>query len=425
MTYANSLKGMMAAWALAFCTSGVCAQDWPQWRGANRDAKAVGFEAPKTWPKELTQKWKVAVGNGDATPSLAGDKLYVFTRQGEDEVIRCLDAATGKEIWLDKYAAQPAIQPAGGPHAGPRCSPTVADDKVVTLGARGTLSCYEAASGKKLWQKDEFRAWPRFFVSSSPIIVGGLCIAQLGGGKNGALVAYDLATGDEKWKWTSGSPGYASPVLMTVGDAKLVVALTEGKVVAVNVADGKPVWEKPFAVQGMGYNASTPIVDGQTIIYGGSGRGETAVKFEKKDDTFAATELWKNKENSVIFNTPVLKDGMLYGLTQTSQFFCVNAQDGKTAWTGPAPAGAAGGAGGGRRGGGGRTVGYGSIVDCGTVLLALTPSSQLIVLASSDKEYKQLASYKVADTPTFTYPVPSGKRIYTKDQEFVTLWTVE
>jgi hypothetical protein len=47
----------------------VAAQDWPQWRGANRDAKASGFETPKTWPKELAQKWKVEVGSGDATPA--------------------------------------------------------------------------------------------------------------------------------------------------------------------------------------------------------------------------------------------------------------------------------------------------------------------------------------------------------------------
>src|SRR5579859_5973786 len=81
------------------------AQDWPQWRGPNRDAKATGFTAPKTWPKELTQKWKISVGEGVATPALVGDKLYVFCRQGGDEVIRCLSAADGKELWQDKYAA--------------------------------------------------------------------------------------------------------------------------------------------------------------------------------------------------------------------------------------------------------------------------------------------------------------------------------
>ena len=166
----------------------VSGQDWPQWRGSNRDATVSGFNAPKTWPRQLTQKWKVKVGGGDASPALVGDKLYVFTREDPDEVIRCLDAATGKQIWQDKYEAAPATPPAGGPHAGPRSSPTVADGKVVTLGVRGTLSCNDAASGKNLWRRDDFHAWPRFFTGSSPIVVDGLCIAQLGGTDNGALV---------------------------------------------------------------------------------------------------------------------------------------------------------------------------------------------------------------------------------------------
>ena len=149
------------------CTCAL-AQDWPQWRGANRDAKAA-FNAPATWPKELTQKWTVKVGRGDSTPSLVGDKLYVFTREGGDEVIRCLDAASGKEIWQDKYPA-PSVTGAASGHPGPRSSPAVSDGKVVTLGVSGIVSCYDAATGKKLWRKEEIKGQPRFFTSSSPII---------------------------------------------------------------------------------------------------------------------------------------------------------------------------------------------------------------------------------------------------------------
>src|SRR6202041_1210795 len=85
---------------------------------------------------------------------------------------------------------------------GPRASPTVADGKVVVLGARGALSCYDAAKGQKVWRKDDIKGWPRFFTSSSPIVVDGLVIAQLGGQSNGAVAAYELGTGKEKWKWT-------------------------------------------------------------------------------------------------------------------------------------------------------------------------------------------------------------------------------
>src|SRR6266850_306930 len=126
------------------------AQDWPQWRGANRDAKAADFKAPKTWPKELTQKWKITVGEGVATPALVGDRLYVFARQDGNEITRCIEASTGKELWQEKYESLGATGPAAQ-HSGPRSSPTVANGKVVTLGVRGMISCLAAVTGKKLW----------------------------------------------------------------------------------------------------------------------------------------------------------------------------------------------------------------------------------------------------------------------------------
>ena len=432
-----ALMFSFVAFSMANCA---LAQDWPQWRGSNRDARATEFKAPKTWPKELTQKWKVTVGDGVATPALVGDKLYVFSREEGNEITRCLDAATGKELWQEKYDALGASGPASG-FSGPRSSPTVANGKVVTLGVRGMLSCLDAATGKKLWRKDEFKAWPRFHPSSSPIIVDGLCIAQLGGQDNGAIVAYDLATGDEKWKWTAESPGYGSPVLMTVGGAKLIVALTERRIVAVMAADGKLAWETPYVVQGRGYNATTPIVDGQTLIYAGSGRGTKAVKIEKGGEGFVGKELWSNPDKSVQFNTPVLKSGLIYGLSAANEFFCLNAKTGETAWSAPLARAAAGGppagasppgaGGAGQPGGGGRGRGgmggggYGSIVDAGSVLLALTPSSELIAFQPSDKAYTELARIKVADTQTHAYPIVSGNRLFIKDKDSLILWSIE
>jgi outer membrane protein assembly factor BamB len=438
MNHANRSAAVMVSSILLLSANGAYAQNWPQWRGPNRDAKVSGFVAPKTWPKSLTEKWKVEVGDGVATPALVGDRLYVFTRQGTEEVIRCLDATGGKQIWENKYEAKPATDPGG--FKGPRSSPTVADGKVVTLGVQGVLSCLDATDGKVVWRKDT-KGHPMFFTASSPIIVNGLCIVQQGGGSNGALVAYDLATGDEKWKWTGGSPAYASPELMTVDGTKLIVAETQNKIVAVNAADGKLAWETPFRTR---YNASSPIVEGQRLIFVGD--GATVVKIEKEDAGFGAKEVWKNKDTSVIYNTPVVINGLIFGLSNTNRIFCVNAETGKTLWTapigqaagagptarggqeprGPGGQGAPGGQGrrGGRRGGMGGS-GFGSIVDAGSVLMALSPSAQLIVFEPGDKEFKQLASYKVADGGTYAYPVVSGNRIYIKDKDSVILWTLD
>ena len=192
------------------------------------------------------------------------------------------------------------------------------------------------------------------------------------------------------------------------------------------------------------------------------------MKIEKEGDAFVAKELWKNADNSVQFNTPVLKSGVLYGLTANNEFFCIT-KDGKTAWkaplasadsagesprpggpppnaqpgpggpgvgpeAGPGPGGPGGlggpgNPGGERRGrgmgGGGGGRGYGSIVDAGSVLLALTPASELVAFEPSEKEYKEIARVKVSSTQTHAFPVVSGNRIFIKDQNDVMLYAMQ
>lgn len=435
------------------CATSSIAADWPQWRGLNRNAEVSDFKAPAAWPKELTKKWTVTVGDGAASPALVGDRLYVFAREVSGEGIRCLDAATGREIWHESYSAEPSTDP--GRFVGPRSSPAVAEGKIVTLGARGLLSCFDAATGKKLWSKDDFRSWPRFFVASSPLIVDGLCIAQLGGDQ-GAVVAYDLATGAEKWKVADLPTSYASPMLMSLEGTKLVVAQVSDGIVAINVADGKKVWEKFFEGGGSRYKAATPIVSGDTLIYFDA--TAYAVKLEKEGDKIVDKPLWKHQENRVEFNTPVLHGGLLIGLTGPSgsgahQFFCVDIENNKSTWTSPAPRmatagppappqaddkggkgafgfkgppGGKGGFGKGGRGGGMRAdAGYGSVIDAGSAIMTLTPNGELIVFALSGKKLKQVANYQVGSAGTYAYPILSGNHIYIKDADSVTLWAIE
>lgn len=436
--------------------------DWPQWRGPNRDAKVPDFSPPAAWPKELTKKWSVQVGQGVATPALVGDKLYVFSREDANEVIRCLDAATKKEVWKKEYEAPPAQTPGPPVTRGPRSSPAVTDGKVVTLGASGMLICWDAATGKELWREDKYTGRnniPGFWVSSSPVIVDGMVVAQLGGSNNGSVVAYDLATGKQKWKWTGTpdavAPAYASPAVMTVGGTKLIIAQVADGVVALNAADGKHVWETVFEGQGrMAYNASSPVVVGDVLMIAPTGQGIKALKLEKQGDKITAKETFAKPDMVLEFNTPVVRDGVIVGLNTGNKFFAINLADKTTVWSADAPAaaggmggggfgkgGGGGGKGGGDKGGGGkgggkggfggkgggmgRGGGYGSVVDAGSVLFTLTPAGQLIVFQPNGKEFKEVAKYKVADGMTYAYPVVAGNRIYIKDENAVTMWTIE
>jgi outer membrane protein assembly factor BamB len=387
----------------------VLAQDWPQWRGPNRDGKVAGFTAPATWPKEFTRVWKVSVGGGvDSTPALVGNRLYVFARQGSDEITLCLDAATGKELWQDKYACPAVTGPSAAIHSGPRSSPSVANGKVVTLGVTGIVSCLDAASGKLIWRKDDYPGtYPVFYTGMSPWIVDGMAVVQIGGPGNGGIIAYDLTTGSQKWKWTDDGPGYGSPALMTVEGTRQIVTLTDKLVVGVALADGKLLWQIPYPIMGRGYNAATPIIDGQTVIIAGQGRGTKAFRIEKQGTAFAAKDLWANPQLGVQFSTPVLKDGFLYGLSDRGNFFCIHAGNGDAAWTDTV-----------RRGN------FGAILDAGSVLLGLTQDGTLSVYQPDAKAYTEIASIKVAETQTYAHPVLAGKRLFVRDQDSVTLWTI-
>jgi outer membrane protein assembly factor BamB len=408
MRTARPVKGVLGGCVVLLAASCLCAQDWPQWRGPNRDNKVTKFTPPKEWPKALKEKWKTKVGLGDASPVLADGKVYVFTRQGEDEVILCLDAGTGKEVWQDKYQAE-AVTGAARSHPGPRSSPAVGEGKVCTLGVGGTLSCLDAGTGKVVWRKDT-KSHPRFFTASSPLIVDGHCVAYLGGDGEGEVVALDLAKGGAKWKWSGPGPAYGSPVLMTVDGTKQIVTPTEKSLVGIGAADGKLLWQFPYKSR---YNSGTPIVDGQTVFYSGPGAGTVALKIEKKEGGFAAKELWKKDQAAGTYNTPVLRDGLLYGITASGRkgpgnFFCMGAKTGDVHWTDKT-----------RRGD------CGAILDAGTVLLALTSDSYLVAFKPSSKGCEELARYKVADTPTWTCPIIAGNRVFVKDSDSVTLWTIE
>lgn len=395
---------------LVVCTwTNLGAQDWPQWRGPNRNAHVTGFNAPTTWPDKLTRKWKVEVGTSDSTPALVGDRLYVFSRQNDEEIVRCLNATDGSEIWKSQYQSGAAEGPARR-HPGPRSSPTVAEGKVVTYGVRGILSCFDADTGELVWRKDDFPGdWPRFFTSSSPLVVNGMCIAQLGKAENGGVVAYDLNSGKENWRWTGDGPAYASPVLLAAGGTEMIVAETNSKVVGLAVNTGELLWETTFTAQGRSYNAATPIVDGSRLILCSSGQGTTAAKLEEQGNSFVLEQLWNEKDNSVQFNTPVLKDNLLYGLSQRGDLFCKDATTGNTLWIHETN----------ERGG------FGSIVDAGSVMVALGPSAELVFFEPARESFHQLASYKVSDTETYAHPVLSGNRVFIEDQNSVTLWIVE
>jgi outer membrane protein assembly factor BamB len=383
-------------------------QDWTQWRGTTRDSKVTGFKAPSTWPAELKQEWKVAVGLGDATPVLAGKRIFLIARLGGDEVIQCLDALTGKEIWRDNYPA-PVVTGPDASHGGPRSTPAFADNKLVTLGIAGVLSCFDASTGKILWRKEDMTSTTSdSWATMSPLIIDGLCIVNVGKKDTGIVVAYNLNNGNEKWKWNGEGPSSSSPSVMIVDKTKQLVLLTEKNLIGLSLTDGKLLWQVAAPVKQRYFSAVSPYIDGQIIYYSGLGAGTNAIKVSRQGDKFVTEEVWKNPGTGAKFNTPVLKNGFLYGFSDQKRIYCINATKGETVWTD-------------------NTVSsdFGTISDCGSVFIGLTGTSNLLVLKPEPTAYTEVARYKVSDKPIYTYPLIAGNLIYIKDTESLMLYKID
>ena len=143
--------------------------DWPQWRGPDRDGAVASFAAPASWPESLTQKWKVDVGLGYATPLVVGNRIYMFSRQGDNEVMSALDPENGKVIWQTGYPAPFTMHSAAVPHGpGPKSTPVFADGKLYAIGMTGVVTAFDAATGQAALAEARFD--PRAAVRRTPFL---------------------------------------------------------------------------------------------------------------------------------------------------------------------------------------------------------------------------------------------------------------
>src|SRR5215472_3407260 len=270
----------------------VGAQDWPQWRGPNRDGISGAFSAPRAWPEKLRLKWKVSVGEGHSSPVVSGGNVYVHARQGDREVLSCLRAEMGQVIWQQGYPAPYTVTPAAASHGeGVKSTPVVTDGRICTFGISGILSCFDAKTGKQLWRK-EFGS-PDFGTAMSPLVDRGLLIAHVGTNGHGALTAFDAATGVEKWSWKGDGPAYASPIVAELGGTRQVVTQSQHNIVGVSAATGELLWHLPFSTP-YDQNIVTPVLYHETLIFSGLGNSTFGVKLVKRGAEWAAETLWQN-----------------------------------------------------------------------------------------------------------------------------------
>jgi len=396
--------------------SSVHAADWPRFLGENFDGSIDAGGESILWSSAPEFQWQLDLGDGYGIASVAGGRAYQCDSVGGsrfaagNERLRCLDLVTGDLIW--EVAEPIQYQDLYGYEAGPRSSPVISADKVITYGVTGLLICRHVEDGKKLWQVDANQAYgvvQNFFgVSAAPLVTEGLVVVMVGGSPpedqnippgqldrvvpNGsALVAFDLQTGEQKWKIGDDLASYSSPRTMQIGGSNAVIVLARNGLIAVDAKTGKKLWRFDHRASILeSVNAMMPVVKGNQVFISECYQIGSALL---EVDQESAKVLWsddrRSREKSMRshWSTPVLIGDYLYGCSgrnaPDSDFRCIRFSTGEPQWVDP------------RRT---RT----SVTRWGDHLLVMEERGRFEVMKVNPKEMEVVARYDLS--------VPDGER---------------
>jgi outer membrane protein assembly factor BamB len=377
---------------------------WPQWRGPARNGSIPAAATPK-WPESWKRAWRTDVGEGYSSPVVSAGRVFVHSRKDPDEIVTALDLASGKVIWQHQYASpfdknQYARSMAKGPHA----TPLVAGDKVITVGGSGIVSAWVAQTGALAWRQDYSASvdLSKLFTgtASSPLLEGGSVIVQIGSDVHGGrIVALDPRTGAERWTWKGKGPGYASPVVFVAGGTRQIATMTEGSIEGLDAKTGAALWAVPFP-DDWHENIVTPIWTGTHLIVSGTRAGTHAYTLSQSGGTWQASAAWKNPEVAMYMSTPVLADGVLYGLSsrRRGQFVAVDAATGALKWATE-----------------GRATTHASILLTPSHVVLLTNGGELVLVKPTAAKYEEERRYTIADSETWAVPVVLAEGLIVRD----------
>ncbi len=398
--------------AISLADSPMSAADWTGWLGPQRNGWVADFQAPTAWPEQLQQVWRREVGAGYGTPLVSDDRVYQHARQGNDEVLWCLDLASGEVIWKAKVKTPFKIAGGGEYHGkGPKSNPALSEGRIFTLGITGVVSAFDASSGDLIWQRDESqrfdRAFPNWGASTSPLVDGDRMIIHLGGDDEGLLIAFDVKSGKKLWHLGNDGAAYASPFVATLEGVRQVIEWNHNALTGVDIQTGKRLWDYPFAHVGSNQNMPSPIFHQDRVFVGGENRGIRCVKPHLKDGRWTAEELWYQKKLALDMATPIANGERLFGLShyRMGQLFCLDTETGDIIWLGP-----------GRRGD------NATFLSIPQHIITLIDTGELLVISTEGDELETVASYTVSDQPTWAAPVLLDSGFLIKDRGTLARW---
>lgn len=383
--------------------------DWPQWRGRRRDGitheKGLLTQWPEGGPVKL---WEFnfgaessggIVGRGLSSVAVADGRAFTQFQDGTDEIVICLDAATGKENWRLAYPSEKTGDPLYGP--APRATPTVAGDRVYTMGGNGVFHCLDTQTGKPLWKHDlvgEFGAkLPHWGFACSPLIEGDLVIVQAGGSPGTAVMAFRRYDGGLVWQSEDDPPGYSSPMAATMAGKRQIVALTGNRVIGLEPTTGALYWQYPWPTAN-DVNAATPIIRGEyVLVSSGYGKGCGLLQIAVSGVAMSAQLVYENNELTNHFSTSVLVGENVYGFTDKRRLICMDFRTGKVAWDA-------------------RDLGHGSLLATDESLLIFSESGELVLAEPTAEGFRTRGTFSFTRRkPCWSPPAIAQGKLYVRD----------
>lgn len=363
---------------------------WSGFRGPERDGIIRGTQIATDWSRSPpVELWRRPIGPGWSSFAVQGDLLYTQEQRGDDEIVSCYKVTTGQPVWRHHDKARFWESNAG---AGPRATPTLKSGRVYTMGATGIVNALDAANGTLVWSRnaaaDTGRKVPGWGFASSPLVVDDLVIVAAAG----KLVAYDKATGEQRWLGPAGGGGYSSPQLATLGGVKQVLLVNGAGAISIAPQTGVLLWKHAWPGDGIVQPALT--ADGDVLIGTGSGlgaaKGVRKIAVAQGPDGWTDQERWTSAGLTPYFNDLVLHAGHAFGFNG-SFLACINLNDGKRKWKG------------------GR-YGHGQLILLADqdLLLVLSEQGELALVEAKPDDFTELARFPALEGKTWNHPVLTG-----------------
>jgi len=388
--------------------NGSWASDWPQFLGPHRNGSSDENDLADDWagtgPPVI---WQKPVGHGFSGPVVADHKLILFQRQGDREVVTCLDCRTGTPIWDFTYPT--SYQDDFGFDDGPRATPSISEGRLYTFGAQGMLHCLDFETGKKLWSVDlktGFQADNGFFgMACSPLVEGNSVFLNIGGPKGAGIVAFDKTSGKLLWKSSDDEAGYSSPVAATIGNKRYVLFFTRAGFIALDPVGGGIQFQYPWhSSNRMSVNAATPLVVGDSIFLSACyGTGAVLLRLQEQ----GAEKVWSGDDVlSNHYATSVEINGFLYGIhgrtdpgfSPRPKLRCVELKTKKVCWETEA-------------------VGAASITRARDRLIILTEKGELVEAAATPEGFRQKCRAQILSTEVRPFPALADGLFYARSKD--------